>query len=113
MSTPTTVSMPIRARRKWLFAIAAAALVAAIASALMTVDFGSNEKTMAAVAQESADVQVISALTPAQLAAAFGTGTYSTGPVWASGLTAKERRSVEAIASLTREQQAAAFGNGR
>jgi hypothetical protein len=58
-------------------------------------------------------VQAISALTPAQLAAAYGAGTYSTGPVWASGLTPKERRYVEAIASLTREQQAAAFGNGR
>jgi hypothetical protein len=113
MSTPTTGSMPIRARQKWLFAIAAVALVAAIASALLTVDFGSDEKTTPPVAQESANVQAIRALTPAQLAAAFGSGTYSTGPIWASGLTPEERRSVEAIASLTREQQAAAFGNGR
>jgi hypothetical protein len=94
-------------------AITAAALVAAIASALLTVDFRSNEKTTPPLAPASADVQAISALTPAQLAAAFGTSTYSTGRVWASGLTAKERRSVERIASLTREQQAAAFGNGR
>jgi hypothetical protein len=111
MSTPATVSAPIRARRRWLFATAAA-LVAAIASAPLAVDFGSNEKTTPPVAQGSADVQAISALTPAQLAAAFG-GTHSTNPVWASGLTPKERRSVEAIASLTREQQAAAFGNHR
>jgi hypothetical protein len=113
MGTPTTVSMPMRARPRWLLAIAAAALVAAIASALLTVDFGGNEKTPPLVAHKSADVQAISALTPAQLAAAFGTSTHSTGPAWASALTAKEKRSLERIASLTREQQAAAFGNGR
>ena len=114
MGTPTTLSIPIRAKPKWLLAIvAAAALVAVIASALLTVDFGGNEKPTPPLAHKSADVRAISALTPAQLAAAFGTGTYSTSPLWASGLTAKERRSVEAIASLTREQQAAAFGNGR
>jgi hypothetical protein len=113
MSTPTTTSMPIRVRRKWLFAIAAVALAAAIASVPLAVDFGSNEKTRAPVTQESADVQAISSLTTAQLAAAFGAGAYSIGPVWTSGLTPNERRYVERIASLTREQQAAAFGNGR
>ena len=58
-------------------------------------------------------MQAISSLTPAQLDAAFGAGTYSTAPIWTSGRTPNERRHAEAIASLTREQQAAAFGNGR
>jgi hypothetical protein len=113
MSTSTTVSVPMRARRKWLLAIAAAALVAAIAAVLLAVDLGRNEKTTAPVAHKSAYVQAISSLTPAQLAAAFGTGPYSRGPAWTSMLTPKETRYIDRIASLTREQQAAAFGNGR
>jgi hypothetical protein len=52
----------------------------------------------------------VAALTPEQLAAAFGAGVYSTGPIWATGLTAKEGRYVKEIAALTPERLAAAFG---
>jgi hypothetical protein len=111
MNTPTTVSMPIRARRRRLFAIAAAALRPAHPPCWRSTSAATE--TTQSVAHESAYVQAISSLTPAQLAAAFGAGTYSTGPIWTSGLTPNERRHAEAIASLTHEQQAAAFGNGR
>ncbi len=88
-------------------------LAAASASALLAIDFGSNEKTTQSVAHESAYVQATSSLAPARLAPGFGAGTSSTGPVCTSGLSPNERRHVETIASHTREEQATAFGNGR
>jgi hypothetical protein len=106
MSTHTTSPVPTRARRGRLLAAAAATIAVAAASTLLAIGLGSNSdhNTAAPSAKEQRYAKAISALTPAQLAAAFGAGVYSTGPVWATGLTPKERRYVEGMA---------AFGSGR
>jgi hypothetical protein len=57
-------------------------------------------------------VEAISRLTPAQIAAAFGTAAEPADSALAS-LTPSDRHYVEAIAALTPQQIAAAFGTGR
>jgi hypothetical protein len=111
MSAHTTISTPTRARRAWLLAAAAAAAVAA-ASTLLAIGVGPNREQNAAVpsAKEQRHAERVAALTTEQLAAAFGAGVYSTGPIWTTGLTLKERRYVEAITALTPAEIAAAFG---
>jgi hypothetical protein len=112
MSAHTTIPMPTRPRRGWLLAATAATIAVAAASTLLAMGVGPDrdQRTAAPSTKEQRYVEAISALTPEQLAAAYGAGTLSTGPVWATGLTQKERRSVERIASLTPAQLAAAFG---
>jgi hypothetical protein len=108
MSAHTTTPMPTRLRRRWLFAAAAATIATAAASTLLAIGVGrhdTGQHTAAPSNQEHRYAKAISALTPEQLAAAYGTDT-----LWTTGLTPKERRYLQEMASLTPAQLAAAFG---
>ena len=102
-----TMPMPVRLRSKWLV-VAAAALAVGATSVLLTINVGgTHENTAAPSAKESRYVKEMSALTPAQIAAGFGTEAVVSKPP-----SAKEQRYVKAISSLTPAEQAAAFGTG-
>jgi len=115
MSAHTTTPMPTRLRRRWLFAAAAALIAVAAASMLLAIGVRpSNEQnTATSSTAEHRYAKAISALTPEQLAAAYGAGVYSARPIWTTGLTPKEKRYIERITALTPAELAAAFGTGR
>ena len=123
MNASTTVPVRIRLRRRWPFVAVAALLAAGCTVAVLAISTGSNTTENAtssgvaapsvkgpsatSTAQERQYVNAISSLTPAQIAAAFGTGD-----VGATVSSAKERQYVQAISSMTPAQISAAFGSG-
>jgi Protein of unknown function (DUF4242) len=123
MNVSTTVPVRIRMRRRWPFVAVAALLAAGCTVAVLAISTGSNTTENAtppgaaassvkgpsatSTAQERQYVKAISSMTPAQLAAAFGTGD-----VGATVSSAKERQYVKAISSMTPAQISAAFGSG-
>ena len=123
MNASTTVPVRIRLRRRWPFVAVAALLAAGCTVAVLAISTGSNTTENAtpsgaaassvkgpsatSTAQERQYVKAISSMTPAQLAAAFGTGD-----VGATVSSAKERQYVKAISSMTPKQISAAFGSG-
>jgi hypothetical protein len=123
MNASTTVPVRIRLRRRWPFVAVAALLAAGCTVAVLAISTGSNTTENAtpsgtasssvkgpsatSSAQERQYVKAISSMTPAQLAAAFGTGGFAT-----TGPSAAERQYVKAISSLTPAQISAAFGSG-
>jgi hypothetical protein len=123
MNASTTVPVRIRLRRRWPFVAVAALLAAGCTVAVLAISTGSNTTENAtpsgaassrvkgpsatSSAQEQRYVEAISSMTPAQLAAAFGTGGFAT-----TGPSAAERQYVKAISSMTPAQIAAAFGTG-
>jgi hypothetical protein len=123
MHTSTSVPVNVKSGRARLVGVivAAAVVIAAGAWALTTyvVDAGSQAARQSVAAQPSVlatlspqerqYVKAIAALTPAQIAAAFGTAMETEAGLLAS-LSPKARQYVEAIAALTPAQLAAAFG---
>ena len=123
MNASTTVPVRIRLRRRWPFVAVAALLAAGCTVAVLAISTGSNTTENAtssgvaapsvkgpsatSTAQERQYVNAISSLTPAQIAASFGTGD-----VGATVSSAKERQYVKAISSMTPAQISAAFGSG-
>ncbi len=124
MNVSTTVPVRIRMRRRWPF-VAVAALLAAGCTVAVSGDQHRQQHDREcdslrrgciqrqgternhSTAQERQYVKAISSMTPAQLAAAFGTGD-----VGATVSSAKERQYVKAISSMTPAQISAAFGSG-
>jgi hypothetical protein len=140
MNVPTTMPMPVRLRPKLVIAGVAATLAAAATSVLLIVTVGTNEQTATPAEKDTPYVQAIGSLTPAQVAAAYGTqavqgaspGAKSDYVKGISSLTqaqvaagfgtqadddpalsAAEKRYVDGISSLSRAERTAAFGNGR
>jgi Protein of unknown function (DUF4242) len=117
MSVPTTISEPIRLRRRWPFGIAAAALAAGATALVLAIGQGTDTSETAvapspgptASAKELQRVDALSSMTPAQLAAAFGTET-AVAEAPTSGHSPKVSPYVEALGSMTPAQLAAAFG---
>ena len=124
MSASTSATQPVRNGRFHRIAVVAvvaviAAAIAIIAWGVATYASGSGNRSGIAPTQASAlstltrqqqrYVRGIAALTPAQVAAAFGTGPRGDSPALAS-LTARQRRYVQAIASMSFAELAAAFG---
>jgi hypothetical protein len=123
MNASTTMPVRIRLRRRWPFVAVAALLAAGCTVAVLAISTGSNTTENAtpsgaasssvkgpsatSTAQERQYVKAISSMTPAQIAAAFGTGD-----VGATVSSAKERQYVKAISSMTPAQISAAFGSG-
>lgn len=116
ISTPIPTTIQLRRSRLVGLMAAVAALAAAITWALLifAVDRGAEQAAPAATTGADAPslstreyVEGIAAMTPEQLAAAFGNLPFDT-----VAQSATERQAyAEAIASLTPEQLAAAFGN--
>jgi hypothetical protein len=113
----TTVSMPVRLRRSWPYAIAAAALAAlamiavlVIGSGTSTTESGSSPSVAAPSPQTQGYAEAIASLTPKQIAAAFGTGSVGSARLSPAGKQGQER--VSGLASLSPKQIAAAFGTG-
>ena len=120
VSTPTTaVSQHGRIRVFGLTVIAAAVIAAGVWGLVDAVGGGNNSARPSVISQASVlaslspqnrkYVEAIMALTPAQIAAAFGTPTATNASVLAS-LSPQNRKYVEAITALTTQQIAAAFG---
>jgi len=120
VSTPTTaISQHGRIRVFGLTVIAAAVIAAGVWGLVDAVGGGNNSARPSVTSQASVlaslspqnrkFVEAITALTPAQIAAAFGTATATNAGVLAS-LSPQNRRYVEAITALTTQQIAAAFG---
>ena len=123
MSVSTSVSQPGRLSRSHRLVIvsALAAVIAVAAWAIATYAAGSDGRSPQHTASTQASalsvltpterhyVLGIVALTPAQVAAAFGTGERSA----TESLTPQERRYVQAVVAMSRSQQAAAFGTGK
>jgi hypothetical protein len=119
MSATTTVPTTIQLSRGRLtgLMLTAAALAALITWALLVFAVGSESAAPSRAAsadvlaslgpQERQFVEGIMALTPAQLAAAYGAGR---GDVL-STLSPQERSFVEGISSMSPEQIAAGYGN--
>ena len=116
MNVPTTISEPIRLRRRWPFVLVAAVLATGATALLLAIGQGTDTSETAvapspaptASAEGRQRVEALSSMPPAQLAAAFGTEG-----VVAEGLSPEERRRVEALSSMTPGQLEAAFGTGR
>jgi hypothetical protein len=120
-SVPTRVQS---GRTRLLGLIAAVATVIAVGAWVLTtyvLDAGSQQAPTSAAQpfslaslspQNRHYVEAITALTPQQIAAAFGTGAETSSAVLAS-LSPQNRHYVEAITALTPRQIAAAFGTDR
>jgi uncharacterized protein DUF4242 len=107
LAHPTTVS---QGRTRILGLIAAAAIAAVAVWAVVTYAFGPSSPAVniSMNPQDRHYAEAIAKLTPAQLAAGFGTGTAPLG-----ALTPAERRYVLGLATMTSEELAAAFGRSR
>ena len=123
VSTPTTaVTQHGRIRVFGLTVIAAAVIAAGVWGLVDAVGGGNNSARPSVTSQASAlaslspqnrrYVESIAALTPAQIAAAFGSGTSTNATVLAS-LSPHDRQYVEQIMALTPQELAAAFGTGK
>jgi hypothetical protein len=122
MSISTSVPQTARlGRSRIVIAAVLAAVVAVTAWAVATYAGGSGSHaapTQASVLstltpQQQQYVLGVAAMTPTQIAAAFGTGRPSGDSAVLSSLTAQQRRYVQAIASMSYAELAAAFGTGK
>jgi hypothetical protein len=135
MSTPTTVSVPMRLRHRWPYAAVAALLAAASTAAVLVISTGTDtstsrvENTTApSIKAPSVNprVQALSEMSPKQIAAAFGTSgisprvspyaqalsAMSPAQIAAGFGTDEQSPYVRALSSLTPAQIAAGFGTG-
>ncbi len=105
----TSIRLTLRQPRSRLVLLAIAVVTIGGAAAQIAIHPGSHaSKTASAPSiNDRRYADSISSLTPAQLAAAFGTE-----PAGRTAPMASERRYAEAIAVLTPTQLAAAFGSG-